>query len=90
MTTELAHEIKASKRNKYIKWGIIGTIILILLILVIVLPIVLTRSDGGGGGGNDKPVAPGGGNDYYIDKKSIVSTANGVSGVLNMGSLAVK
>jgi len=33
------------KKKKYIKWGIIGTLILIALTLAIVLPIVLSKDD---------------------------------------------
>lgn len=40
------------KKKKYIKWGIIGTLILIALTLAIVLPLTL------GKGGDPKPTPP--------------------------------
>ena len=52
---------KAIKRKKFIKWGIIISLILIAVILAIVLPITLSKNSGGGdnpGPGPDPPTPP--------------------------------
>lgn len=49
---QLNQEDADAKRKKYIKWGIIGAVILIVVTLAIVLPLTL------GGGGGDNPVDP--------------------------------
>jgi|LauGreDrversion4_2_1035121.scaffolds.fasta_scaffold906479_2 hypothetical protein len=46
------------KKKKYIKWGIIGTLILIALILAIVLPITLGGGSNPGPGPTPNPPAP--------------------------------
>lgn len=34
-----------ARRKKYIKWGIIGSIVLIIVVLAIVLPLVLIKKN---------------------------------------------
>jgi hypothetical protein len=49
---------KAIKKKKYIKWGIIGALILIAVILAIVLPITLSNKDNGGNNPPNPPIPP--------------------------------
>jgi hypothetical protein len=78
-----------AKKKKYIKWGIIGAIILIVVVLAIVLPITLTKKN------NDNPITPptppappgppipdGDWNPYATDGGSLVTSAYGFSGII--------
>jgi hypothetical protein len=69
------------RKKKYIKWGVIGGVILIIVILAIVLPISL------GGGGNKPEPTPGppapideGINFYMVQNET--KTAYSLSGIL--------
>lgn len=78
-----------AKRKKYIKWGIIGAIILIIVVLAIVLPIVLTNK---GGGDNPTPTPvppiPPGENPYYLDEKDVQNDTYSLKGVIRSKSPA--
>ena len=67
---------KAIKKKKYIKWGIIGALILIAVILAIVLPITLSKKDNGGGDGPTPPPPgppiPESYNPYTLSKDDVV------------------
>jgi cell division septation protein DedD len=81
----------AIKRKKYIKWGIIGALIIIALILVITLPIVLTKKDDNPSPGpapGPTPGPPGGDkyNPYNVDPEKIVYDQVSLSGVLEVPS----
>jgi hypothetical protein len=77
-----------AKRKKYIKWGIIGAIILIVVILAIVLPITLTHKD------NDNPTPPpptpptpgppfpDNWNSYEVNPADLVNSTYGYEGVI--------
>lgn len=68
------------KRRKYIKYGLIGGIVLIVVILAIVLPIALS------GGGNEPfvppkpPLLPDATNDYFVDSASVSNSSFSESG----------
>jgi hypothetical protein len=78
-----------AKKKKYIKWGIIGAIILVAVVLAIVLPITLTKKN------NDNPTPPpppspppgppipdGDWNPYDTDLASLVNSTYGFSGII--------
>lgn len=69
-----------AKKKKYIKWGIIGAIILIAVVLAIVLPLTLIKSDDGGGGGN--PPVPPHYNPYKAHEKNFQRQQSVVSGFI--------
>ena len=78
-----------AKRKKYIKWGIIGGIVLILVVLAIVLPLVLIKGGGGGDDNGRKPLPPGQMNPYSTVPGSSVRGGSGesASGQLLIGDL---
>lgn len=77
---------RSQKRKKYIKWGIIGAIIVIAVILAIVLPLTLKK---GGGGGDDNGPVPQPPltkqNPYTVDESKIVDNQVSITGILQTG-----
>lgn len=74
---------RQQKRKKYIKWGIIGGIILIAVILAIVLPLTLKSSGGGGGGNGPVPQPPiDKQNPYNADPGKVVNSQVSITGIL--------
>lgn len=78
-------QLSQQKKNKRIKYGIIGAAVLVVVILAIVLPIVLSKK----GGGDDPhidpvrpPVLPNSTNDYYLDPFGLQNLGSSFSGVI--------
>lgn len=74
---------RSQKKKKYIKWGIIGGIILIAVILAIVLPLTLKSSGGGGDNNGPVPQPPlDKENPYSADPNKVVDNQVSITGIL--------